>query len=130
MLDGTVRGVEDGWFSSQIADAAYAFQQATDAREYITVGVNGYTGDSGKPLEILKIDLALEAAQREKVKAFKAGRDAAAVAKAIEAVRSAAVEDRNLMPPILDAVRVGVTVGEVSDVYRNVFGEYRDPATV
>ena len=129
-LGGIVRAIEIGYPQAEIADAAYAFQQATDAREYITVGVNGYTGDSGKPLEILKIDLALEAAQREKVKAFKAGRDAAAVAKAIEAVRSAAVEDRNLMPPILDAVRVGVTVGEVSDVYRNVFGEYRDPATV
>ena len=75
----------------------YAFhQQTTDENEYITVGVNGYTMDAGKALEILRIDRGLEAEQRERVKAFKAGRDAKKVAERIEAVRSAAVEDRNL----------------------------------
>ena len=62
--------------------------------------------------------------------AFKAARDAAKVAARIDDVRRAAVEDRNLMPPIVEAVREGVTVGEISDVYREVFGVYQDPATV
>ena len=80
--------------------------------------------EAGKALEILRIDRGLEAEQREKVRAFKARRDAKKVAERIEAVRLAAVEDRNLMPHIVDAVRDGVTVGEVSDVYREVFGIY------
>lgn len=129
-LGGIVRAIEIGYPQAEIADAAYAFQQATDAREYVTVGVNGYTMDEARTLEILKIDLAVERDQREKVKAFKARRDAGAVARRIEAVRRAAVEDRNLMPPIVEAVRDGVTVGEISDVYREVFGVYQDPASI
>ncbi|HEY2774389.1 MAG TPA: methylmalonyl-CoA mutase family protein [Candidatus Binatia bacterium] len=129
-LGGIVRAIEIGYPQSEIADAAYAFQHATDDSEYVTVGVNGYVMDEGKALEILRIDRALEAGQREKVKAFKAARDAKKVAARIEEVRRAAVEDRNLMPHVVDAVRDGVTVGEISDVYRNVFGIYQDPATI
>lgn len=129
-LGGIVRAIELGYPQAEIADAAYAFQQATDENEYITVGVNGYTMEKGKKLEILKIGRGLEKEQRERVIAFKAARDAKKVAERIEAVRSAAAEDRNLMPPIVEAVREGVTVGEISDVYREVFGVYQDPATV
>jgi methylmalonyl-CoA mutase N-terminal domain/subunit len=130
-LGGIVRAIDIGYPQSEIADAAYAFQQATDEGEYVTVGVNGYTMEEGaRTLEILRIDRGLEAEQREKVRAFKARRDAKDVAAKIEAVRSAAKEDRNLMPHIVEAVRGGVTVGEISDVYREVFGIYQDPATV
>ncbi len=129
-LGGIVRAIEIGYPQAEIADAAYAFQQSTDENEYITVGVNGYTMEDGKGLEILRIDRGLEKEQREKVAAFKAGRNAKKVAERIEAVRSAAREDRNLMPPVIEAVREGVTVGEISDVYREVFGIYQDPATV
>jgi methylmalonyl-CoA mutase N-terminal domain/subunit len=130
-LGGIVRAIDIGYPQSEIADAAYAFQQATDENEYVTVGVNGYTMEEGaRTLEILRIDRGLEAEQRERVRAFKAARDQKKVAAGIDAVRSAAKEDRNLMPPIIEAVRSGVTVGEISDVYREVFGIYQDPATV
>jgi methylmalonyl-CoA mutase N-terminal domain/subunit len=130
-LGGIVRAIDIGYPQAEIADAAYAFQQATDEGEYVTVGVNGYTMEEGaRTLEILRIDHKLEAVQRERVRAFKAARDAKKVAARIDAVRSAANEDRNLMPPIIEAVREGVTVGEISDVYREVFGIYQDPATV
>ena len=129
-LGGIVRAIEIGYPQAEIADAAYAFQMATDEDEYITVGVNGYTMEGGRALEILKIDRGLEVAQSEKVRTFKAGRDAKKVAARIDDVRRAAKEDRNLMPPVIDAVREGVTVGEISDVYREVFGVYRDPGTV
>ena len=130
-MGGIVRAIEIGFPQAEIADAAYTFQQATDEKEYVTVGVNGYTMTEGaRTLEILKVGLSVERDQREKVKAFKARRDAAVVATRIEGVRRAAIEDRNLMPPIVDAVRDGVTVGEISDVFREVFGVYQDPATV
>jgi methylmalonyl-CoA mutase N-terminal domain/subunit len=130
-LGGIVRAIDIGYPQAEIADAAYAFQQATDENEYVTVGVNGYEMQEGaRKLEILKIDHKLEAEQRERVRAFKAARDGNKVAARIDAVRSAAKEDRNLMPPIVEAVRDGVTVGEISDVYREVFGIYQDPATV
>jgi methylmalonyl-CoA mutase, N-terminal domain len=129
-LGGIVRAIEIGYPQAEIADAAYSFQQATDEGEYVTVGMNGYTMTGGKALEILRIDRKLEGEQREKVRAFKAARDAKKVAAHIEQIRRAAAEDRNLMPPIIDGVRDGVTVGEISDVYREVFGVYQDPATV
>jgi methylmalonyl-CoA mutase N-terminal domain/subunit len=130
-LGGIVRAIEVGYPQGEIADAAYEFQQAMDTGDYTVVGVNGYTMEEKvRTLEILKIDLGVEREQRERVVAFKARRDGKAVASALAAVRSAAVEDRNLMPPIIDAVRVGVTVGEISDIYREVFGVYRDPAFV
>ncbi len=130
-MGGIVRAIDVGFPQDEIADAAYEFQRATDQAEYVTVGVNGYTQEAGgSDLEILKIDLATERDQRERVTRFKAGRDGKAVDGAIAAVRSAAVEDRNLMPPLIEAVRVGVSVGEISDVYREVFGVYRDPARI
>jgi len=130
-MGGIVRAIELGYPQAEIADAAYAFQQATDNNEYITVGVNGYTMDEdASRLEILKIDRAIEGEQRARVQAFKAARDKQQVASLIEGVRSAAAENRNLMPAVVDAVRGGVTVGEISDVYRQVFGVYQDPASI
>ncbi|HYC01479.1 MAG TPA: methylmalonyl-CoA mutase family protein [Candidatus Limnocylindrales bacterium] len=129
-MGGIVRAIEIGYPQAEIADAAYAFQQATDHGEYITVGVNGYTMEEARALEILKIDLSVERDQRAKVASFKARRDKAEVARRIQAVRDAAADGTNLMPPIVDAVRAGVTVGEISDVYREVFGVYQDPATI
>ena len=128
---GIVASIEKGFPQAEIADAAYEFQQATDTGEYVVVGVNGYESEAAdRKLEILRITNEVERDQRAAVVAFKQARSAAAVAKGIEEVRRAAVEDRNLMPPIIDAVRQGVTVGEVSDVFREVFGVYEDPATI
>lgn len=130
-MGGIVRAIEIGFPQAEIADAAYEFQGVFDRGEYVVVGVNDYQMDeAGQKLEILKIDLATETDQRERVVRFKESRDQAAVDAAIEVVRQAASGSDNLMPPLIAAVRVGVTVGEISDVYREVFGEYRDPAHV
>lgn len=130
-MGGIVRSIELGFPQGEIADAAYEFQHAMDNKDYVVVGVNGYEmEEKGRQLEILKIDLGVEREQRERVKAFKAARDQEAVKAAIATVRKAAIDGTNLMPPIMDAVRVGVSVGEISDVYREVFGVYRDPAFV
>ncbi len=130
-MGGIVRAIELGFPQSEIADAAYEFQLATDSKDYVTVGVNGYTMDSqAHDLEILKIDSNLEREQRERVVAFKVARNAAEVKSCLSALRDAARSGANLMPPLLRAVDCGCTVGEVSDIYREEFGVYRDPGTI
>jgi len=129
-LGGMLRAIEIGYPQQEIADAAFAFQMATDTAEYITVGVNGYQSDADKPLEILKIGTKLEDDLRREVISRKAGRDAGKVRNALEVVRTTARSESNLMPAIIDAVRAGCSVGEISDIFRQEFGVYGDPAWI
>ena len=129
-MGGIVRAVEEGYPQREIARSAYEFQRQVDGGDRGIVGVNKYTDDGdGDGIPTLKIDEAVERDQVARIKAFKAGRDAAVVAARLAAVRAALEsDDVNVMPPILDAVRAGVTVGEISDQFRAALGEHRDPA--
>ncbi|MEE8311363.1 MAG: methylmalonyl-CoA mutase family protein [Candidatus Binatia bacterium] len=129
-MGGMLRAVDTGFPQQEIADAAFAYQMAADAGEYVTVGVNGYTMEEESKLDTLKIGPGLEERQRGRVQAFKAARDRAAVQAALEQVAEAARATTNIMPSVVDAVREGCTVGEISDIYREVFGVYGDPAWV
>ncbi len=91
------------------------------------VGVNRYELDDELPLEILRIDPALEQKQIDRVQALRAKRDSAAAESALAALKqAAAVEDRNLMPPIIDAAKAYVTMGEMCDALREVWGVWRE----
>ena len=128
-LGGILRAVEIGYPQREIADSAFSFQMAHDAGEYITVGVNGYTMEEKESrVETLKIGLEIEAEQKRATIEFKGARDRRAVADALAKIGRAATDGANLMPPIVEAVRVGCSVGEVSDVFRDKFGVYGDPA--
>ncbi|RMF22556.1 MAG: methylmalonyl-CoA mutase [Deltaproteobacteria bacterium] len=128
-LGGMLRAIEVGYPQREIADAAFAFQQAMDAGEYITVGVNGYVmEEEPTKVETLRIDPAIEERQRRRVAEIKQARDQARVRECLDAVRRAAREGSNLMPPIIEAVRSDCSVGEISDVFREEFGVYGDPA--
>ncbi len=128
-MGGIVRAVEEGYPQREIAQSAYDFQRKVDKRERTIVGVNRYVTAGGDPIPTLKIDHTPEQQQVERIRAVRAGRDAAAADRALAAVRTAAADDTiNLMPPIIDAVRAHVTLGEISQVFRDVFGEHRDPA--
>jgi len=127
-LGGIVRAIEEGYPQREIANSAYQFQREVDTRRRSIVGVNKYVTDDTDRIPTLKIDHAVESDQKQRVAAIKAGRDAAAASAALEGVRRAARSDENLFPPILAAVRAQVTLGEVSDVFREVFGVHRDPA--
>lgn len=95
------------------------------------VGVNKYVDEGkGSPIPILKIEHTTEKLQVEKVKAFKSKRDMVAVKAHHEKLRQACQSEVNLMPILIDAVDAGVTVGEVSDIYREVFGVYTDPGLI
>ena len=129
-LGGIVRAIELGYPQKEIAEAAYRYQQQLDRGEKVMVGVNKYVMDEEPPMELLRISPEVEKEQAEKVRRRKRARDGARVRAALAEVKEAARGSTNLMPPLVAAVKEECTVGEISDVYREAFGIYRDPAWI
>jgi methylmalonyl-CoA mutase N-terminal domain/subunit len=130
MLDGAVRGIEEGWYQGEIADAAYELERKLNAGRDVIVGVNAYTeGNDEPPPPILRIGPEVEEEQRRRLEKVKRERNGAAVADALERVRADAREpDTNLMPAFIDAVRAYATLGEIVDACAEVFGRWiEDP---
>ncbi len=124
-MGGAVRAIEQGYMQREIHNSAYHYQQAIERKEQIVVGINDFKSELDPALDLLRIDPALEARQKEKLTALRARRDARAVRERLERVTGAARDGANLLPPIIDAVRAYATLGEISDAMRVVFGEYR-----
>jgi methylmalonyl-CoA mutase N-terminal domain/subunit len=132
-MGGIVRAVESGWPQREIATSAYRFQRQIDAGERPVVGVNRHTeSDAGGAAAIptLKIDMGPERDQVRRVQAVRARRDGAAARAGLDTVRRACESDANIMDAVLEAARREATLGEICQVFRDVFGEYRDPAHV
>jgi methylmalonyl-CoA mutase N-terminal domain/subunit len=127
---GMLRAIERGYVQREIQNAAYAYQRAVDAKEAIVVGVNEFASEQEVAVPIQRIDEALEGRQVERIRALRARRDADVHAAALRRVEDAARGGENLMPRILDAVESYATVGEIANVMRAVFGEYRESVTV
>jgi methylmalonyl-CoA mutase N-terminal domain/subunit len=126
-LGGVIAAIKDNFFQREIAEASFRYQSEVERGERVVVGVNRYQQDDERDLEILKIDPALERKQIERVQALRARRDAAAVEAALARLREdAAHEDRNLMEPIMAAARAHVTMGEMCDALREVWGVWRE----
>jgi methylmalonyl-CoA mutase N-terminal domain/subunit len=129
-MGGMIRAIELGFPQQEIADASYHYQRQLDRGDKIVVGVNKYQVDDEASLEILRVDNDVERQQVARVRARKAARAAGAVRDRLADVRAAAEGGHNLMPPIIAAARAECTVGEISDIFRAVFGVYRDPAWI
>ena len=127
-LGGMVAAIEAGFPQREIMDAAYAYQRALDSKEKIVVGVNEFVEESEVPLEILSIDESVEERQKKAVAELRRTRDGRAVRSALGALRQACADGANVMPPLIDAVKTYATVGEISDVMREVFATYEEPA--
>ena len=128
VTQGLLRGIEDGWFMAEIAEAAFAYQIALEKGEKKVVGVNCHLDSVTSELEILRVSHEVETEQVRILEERRARRDDAAVSAALEAMLSAAREDRNMIPSMLDACRAEATLGEICDVLREEWGEYREPA--
>ena len=128
ITSGILRGIEDGWFTAEIADSAFAYQQALEKGEKKIVGVNCHTGTVTRDLEILRISHEIELAQRQVLAERRAARDGAAVDAALKHLVEVARTDANLVPAILDAARAEATLGEICDALRAEWGSYREPA--
>jgi methylmalonyl-CoA mutase, N-terminal domain len=126
-LGGVVAAIKENFFQREIAEASFRYQSEVEQKQRIVVGVNRYALEDERPVEILKIDPGLEREQIERVQALRARRDSAAVESALGALkRDAASEDRNLMTPIVEASRAYVTMGEMCDALRAVWGVWRE----
>ncbi|HKA35204.1 MAG TPA: methylmalonyl-CoA mutase family protein [Thermoanaerobaculia bacterium] len=127
-LGGMVEAIEAGFPQREIMDAAYAYQRALDAKEKIVVGVNDFVEEHEEPIETLYIDDAVEDEQKAAVRGLRRTRDNKAVSSSLQALRKACADGKNVMPPLIDAVKTYATVGEISDVMREVFATYEEPA--
>jgi methylmalonyl-CoA mutase N-terminal domain/subunit len=128
MTSGILRGIEDGWFTSQIADAAFQYQAAVEKGDKLVVGVNELTESLTHELTILRVSHDVERDQVAELAARRAARDDAAVRFALAAMVEVARGDGNLVPPMIDAARAEATLGEICGALRSVWGEYREPA--
>jgi methylmalonyl-CoA mutase N-terminal domain/subunit len=128
ITSGLLRGIDEGWFISEIADSAFRYQTAVEKGDKKIVGVNTLNRDVGEPLEILRVSHEVELEQRALVTARRASRDQAAVDAALARMVDDARADRNTVPAMLDAVRAEATLGEICNAFKPLWGEYREPA--
>jgi methylmalonyl-CoA mutase, N-terminal domain len=124
MTGGIMRGIEDGWFMAEIAEAAFAYQQKLEKGDKKVVGVNCLTDTVGEPVEIMRVSHEVERAQARELAARREARDQAAVNAALAAMLAAARSGANMIEPILDAARAEATLGEICGALREEWGGY------
>ncbi len=128
MTSGILRGIEDGWFTGEIADAAFAYQHALEKGDKKIVGVNTATQSVTDELGILRVSPEVERRQTQVLARRRAQRDQIAVDRALAAMMTVASAGGNLIEPMLDAARVEATLGEICGALKAQWGEYREPA--
>jgi len=128
MTSGILHGIEDGWFMSEIADAAFTYQIALEKGEKRVVGVNCHTESVSAELEILRVSHEVELDQVTTLTARRAARDEATVSAAVAHLVDVAGTSENMVPAMLEAVRAEATLGEICNALRDVWGIYREPA--
>ena len=125
-MGGIIRAVEEGYPQKEIGESAYRFQREVEEGERLIVGVNAFQSDKDDPIPILKIEDRVAEEQIARLKQVRAERNPAAVKAALAKVEAACRGTDNLMPPVLEAVKSYATLGEISDVFRKVWGQYRE----
>jgi len=127
-MGGIIEAIERGYPQMEIAESAYRFQREVEADERVIVGINMFKEDEDAPITMLKIDPVVEEGQREKSIRFKKERDHDRAMRSLDTIRNGARAGENLMPLIIDGVKDRVSLGEISDIFREEFGVYTDPA--
>ncbi|MEW6777861.1 MAG: methylmalonyl-CoA mutase family protein [Bdellovibrionota bacterium] len=129
-MGGMVRAIEQGFPQREIQNAAFDYQKKVETKEEIIVGVNEFRIEEPPPSDLLKIKEQVEREQVDRIKALRARRDNAKATACREKLKQAAKGDANLMPPIVDCCRNWVTLGEISDTLREVYGVYHESVVV
>ncbi len=128
-LGGVIPCIRNGFFQREIAEASYRYQQEVDSHDRVIVGVNDFTVEEETQVPTLYIDPAKERYHLERLHRVRRERDNERVGVTLAALKTAAQQEaENTMPFILDAVRAYATLGEIMDVFRQVFGDYTEPA--
>lgn len=126
-MGGMLSAIDRNYPQQEIADAAYQYQRQIDSKEKCVVGVNKYITDDELPVDFMEIDEEIERLQLEKTNRIKNERNQGRTTECLNSLKEACVENSNVMEPLIEAVKAYATLQEVCDVYREVFGEYRDP---
>jgi methylmalonyl-CoA mutase N-terminal domain/subunit len=129
-MGGMVKAIEQGYVQREISEAAYRYQKSIDDEERIIVGVNSFQAEEEPPEHLHSIDQSVADAQMYRLSDLRERRDDKAVSEALAAVKAAAASGDNLMPPLVEAVSVYATLGEICDVLRDEFGEHREDTTL
>ncbi|MHC6180756.1 acyl-CoA mutase large subunit family protein [Clostridium sp. JNZ X4-2] len=124
-LGGAAKAIEKGYIQKEIEDSSYDYQKEVESGEQVVVGMNKFQIEEEPPKGLLKVDLSVGEKQKEKLEKLKAERDSKAVSEKLAALETAAKKGDNLMPFIIDSVKQYATLGEICDVLRGVFGEYK-----
>ncbi len=125
-LGGSVASIESGYYKNEIGRAAYDYQKKIESKDIVVVGLNRYRMEHEEASAVMKVNPESERIQVAELKKMKAGRNPEIVQSNLKAIRDAAKNNENIFYPIIEAVENYVTVGEISDVFRDVWGEYRD----
>jgi methylmalonyl-CoA mutase N-terminal domain/subunit len=130
-MGGMLRAIEHGYIQREIQESAFLFQKTIESKEQIVVGLNEYAGRPEKAgLRLHSVGRKIERAQVEALKNLRRTRSGRAVKKSLEVLRGAAGSSENLMPCLIAAVKAEATLGEISDVLRDVYGIYQESITV
>jgi methylmalonyl-CoA mutase N-terminal domain/subunit len=124
-MGGTLKAIEEGYIQREIQDSAYRFQKEIEGNERIYVGINKYTMEEPPPTNLLRVDPKQQEIETEKLKKLRAGRDQKVWKTALGSLDEVSRTDENVMPAVIEAVKAKATVGEICDVWRNIWGEYR-----
>lgn len=124
-LGGAVKAIEEGYMQQEIQKSAYEYQKEVEEKSRVVIGVNKFVTEYEDPTELLKVDPAVAERQVDRLSRLRQERDGQKVAEALKNLRSVAQTDNNLMPYIVEAVKAYATIGEISDVLREVFGEFQ-----
>ncbi|PIU32251.1 MAG: methylmalonyl-CoA mutase, partial [Syntrophobacteraceae bacterium CG07_land_8_20_14_0_80_61_8] len=124
-MGGTLVAIEQGYIQKEIQNSAYRFQKEIESNQRIYVGINKYTMKEEPPTNLLKVDMKVGEVEVAKLKQLRAARDQAACDQALAKLKAVSATAENVMPAVIDAVMAKATIGEICDVWRGVFGEYR-----
>jgi len=124
-MGGSVHAIEQGFIQNEIAASAYEYQRKIETGEKIIVGVNKFQSKEEASVPLFKIDDSIREQQIQKIRTLKEKRDQQEAARCLEQVRQKAVQEENLMPAVIEAVENSCTLGEIADVLRKLYGEYK-----
>ena len=129
LLGGTLKAIEDNYIQKEIQQSSYRFQKEIETNERVYVGIDKYTMEEPACANLLKIDMKVGELESEKLRKMRAGRDEAKWKKALENLKQVSLSGQNVMPAVIEAVKAEATIGEICDIWRGIYGEYKPKQT-
>ncbi len=124
-MGGTLAAIEQAYIQKEIQQSAYCFQKEIESQERVYVGINKYTMEEPPPANLLKVDMKVGETEAKKLREMRAKRDNTRWKKALEHLRKVSLTDENVMPAVIEAVKADATIGEICNVWREIYGEYK-----